>query len=70
VSVDLIIHAGDYKSKNLLDQLRDLGNLKGVYGNMDPEEVRRELPEKEISLISILVAQTELFQNDTKLRGF
>lgn len=46
--VDLIIHAGDYTSKNLLDQLRELGNFKGVYGNMDPEEIRRELPEKAI----------------------
>ena len=30
-----------YTSKNLLDQLRELGNFKGVYGNMDSEEIRR-----------------------------
>ena len=42
--VDLIIHAGDYTEKKLLDDLRKLGNFKGVYGNMDSGEIRRELP--------------------------
>ncbi|MBL7117405.1 MAG: metallophosphoesterase family protein [Candidatus Syntrophoarchaeum sp.] len=45
---DLIIHAGDYISKNLLEQLRELGDLKGVHGNMDCDEVKRELPDKDI----------------------
>ncbi len=45
---DLIIHAGDYTSRNLLDQLRDLNNFKGVHGNMDAGEIKRELPDKEI----------------------
>jgi len=44
--VDLIIHAGDYTGKKLLDELRKVGNFKGVYGNMDPYEVRRSLPDK------------------------
>ena len=42
---DLIVHAGDYIGKKLLDELRALGNFKGVYGNMDPPEIREELPE-------------------------
>lgn len=46
--VDLIIHAGDYTSINLLDQLRDLGNFKGVHGNMDSKELKDELPAKEL----------------------
>ena len=45
---DLIIHAGDYTSKQVLDQLREGGNFKGVYGNMDPPKVRRELPDKAV----------------------
>lgn len=49
---DLIIHAGDYTSKNILDQLRELGDFKGVYGNMDSDEVKRELPDKDIFEIS------------------
>lgn len=49
---ELIIHAGDYTSKNLLDQLRELGDLKGVHGNMDCDEIKRELPDKDIFEIS------------------
>ena len=44
---DLIVHAGDYAGRRLLDELRK-HKFRGVYGNMDPPEVRRELPEKEI----------------------
>ncbi|MGB2842358.1 MAG: metallophosphoesterase family protein [Halobacteriota archaeon] len=49
---ELIIHAGDYTSKNLLDQLRELGDLKGVHGNMDCDEIKRGLPDKDIFEIS------------------
>ena len=45
---DLIIHVGDYTSKKFLEKLRDLGNFKGVHGNMDPNEIKRELPDKDI----------------------
>lgn len=45
---DLIIHVGDYTSKMFLDQLRDLGNFKGVHGNMDSNEIKSELPDKDI----------------------
>lgn len=45
---DLIIHAGDYTSKHLLDHLRGLSNFKGVQGNMDSDEIKSELPDKEI----------------------
>lgn len=46
--VDLIIHTGDYTSKILLDQLMALADFKGVHGNMDPDEIKRELPDKDI----------------------
>lgn len=46
--MDYIIHAGDYTGKGLLDELRKLGNFKGVYGNMDPPEIKMELPRSEI----------------------
>ena len=45
---ELIIHAGDYTSRNLLDQLRDLADFRGVHGNMDPYEIKSELPDKAI----------------------
>ena len=47
-NVDLIIHAGDYINEELLDDLKKLGNFKGVAGNMDPQIIKDELPETEI----------------------
>jgi putative phosphoesterase len=44
--MDLIVHAGDFTGKRLVDELRKLGNFNGVYGNMDPFSIRKELPEK------------------------
>lgn len=47
--VDMIIHAGDLVHLDLLEKLKSFcPNVKAVIGNMDPPEVRRELPEKEI----------------------
>jgi len=43
--VDLIIHAGDYTHLSLLEELRGMGEFKGVFGNMDPPEVRKVLPQ-------------------------
>jgi putative phosphoesterase len=46
---DMLIHAGDLVDLNVLRQLKSIcPNVKAVYGNMDPHEVRKELPEKEI----------------------
>jgi len=48
-NVDMIIHAGDLVELNVLEQLKKIcPNVKAVYGNMDPEEVRLKLPEKEL----------------------
>ena len=48
---DLIVHAGDYTGTNLLEELRRRGNFKGVHGNMDPPEIKRELPALETVVI-------------------
>ena len=43
---DLIIHAGDFSTADVVRELRALGPpLVGVHGNVDTEEVRRMLPE-------------------------
>jgi putative phosphoesterase len=42
---DMIIHAGDFTGKRLLDALRKIGPFRGVYGNIDGPEIRKELPE-------------------------
>jgi len=49
--VDLIIHAGDFVTRDVLDGLRRLGEVKVVWGNMDSDELKRVLPEKELLLI-------------------
>ena len=49
--VDLIIHAGDFVTKDVLDGLKRLGEVKAVRGNMDSEELKRILPEKELLVI-------------------
>lgn len=43
-SADVIIHAGDYTRSSLLGELQGLGEFKGVFGNMDPPDVRKYLP--------------------------
>jgi len=47
--VDMIIHAGDLIDLSVLDALKAIcKNVKAVSGNMDPVEVKKRLPEKEI----------------------
>jgi len=47
--VDLIIHAGDLVDLRVLDILRQLSKeVKAVYGNMDPIQVREKLPVKQV----------------------
>lgn len=47
--VDMIIHVGDLVNLDVLDKLKTAcKNIKAVWGNMDPYEVRKKLPEKEI----------------------
>lgn len=48
-NVDMIIHAGDLVDLSVLEKLKSVcSNIKAVWGNMDPEEVRKKIPEKEI----------------------
>ena len=48
LSLDLIIHCGDYTSIHVVHQLQSLGNFCGVAGNMDSIEIRTLLQEKEV----------------------
>ena len=40
----MIIHAGDFTGRRLVDGLRRIGPFRGVYGNIDGPDVREELP--------------------------
>ena len=46
--VDMIIHAGDFTTKNVLDGLKQLGEVTAVCGNMDSNELKHLLPERKL----------------------
>jgi putative phosphoesterase len=45
--VDLIIHTGDFVARDVLDGLKQMGKVKAVQGNMDSDELKQLLPQKE-----------------------
>lgn len=46
---DYVVHCGDYTHVSLLDELRRVSKrFVGVYGNVDPHEVRDQLPRKTV----------------------
>ena len=47
-TVALIIHAGDFTTTEVLNELKQLGEVKAVQGNMDSSEIKSTLPVKEI----------------------
>ena len=48
-TVDMVIHVGDLSEPQVLEQLRSVcKDVRAVWGNMDPYEVRAILPQKEI----------------------
>ena len=46
-SVDLIVHAGDFTHRAVLEGLKAMGEFRAVAGNMDSDEIKRILPRKE-----------------------
>jgi len=46
--IDLVIHAGDFTTTEVLNGLKQLGKIKAVHGNMDSAELQATLPAKEI----------------------
>ena len=46
--VDVILHAGDIVSNDVLDTLRAIAPTTAVAGNMDPPEVSRHLSDREL----------------------
>ena len=46
---DLVLHAGDLSTAEVLDELRALGPpIAAVHGNIDSAELRRMLPERQV----------------------
>lgn len=44
-NVDEIWHCGDFGNRDVVDQLAAIKPLRGVYGNIDGTEIRKEFPE-------------------------
>jgi len=44
-AADLIVHAGDWVAASVLEELQQHGEVLGVYGNNDGDDVRAVLPE-------------------------
>jgi putative phosphoesterase len=47
-SADLILHAGDFTTPEVLRDLQEIGPVAGVTGNVDSFELRRLLPETRV----------------------
>ena len=47
-SADLIIHAGDHTAMALLDELRAIGAVTAVAGNMDATPIKIALPSRQV----------------------
>ena len=45
---DLIVHAGDFVALSVLEELRSLGPVEAVYGNMDEPALRESLPKERV----------------------
>ncbi|MBW2976090.1 metallophosphatase family protein [Candidatus Woesearchaeota archaeon] len=45
-NADLIVHAGDFQTIEVVDNLEKSGKFIGVCGNMDSDDVAEKLPEK------------------------
>lgn len=41
--MDMVLHAGDFTGRPVLDELRRLERFVGVYGNLDSFDVKKEL---------------------------
>jgi uncharacterized protein len=47
-AADLIVHAGDFSALEVLEELRALGPVIGVYGNTDDGRLRAALPKSSV----------------------
>ncbi len=44
-NADEIWHAGDFGNLEVIDELKKVGKLRGVFGNIDDAKIRAEFPE-------------------------
>lgn len=51
-TADRIIHAGDWQTLAVYEELKQYAPVDGVYGNVDGEEIKQVMPDKKIMTIS------------------
>ncbi|WP_158734725.1 metallophosphoesterase family protein [Alteribacillus sp. YIM 98480] len=47
-NAELIIHAGDWQTLEVYEELKKFGEVHGVYGNVDDEDIIQQLPKKKV----------------------
>ena len=47
-SADLVLHAGDFVEMDFLNKLKKIVPVRAVCGNMDMDEIKKTLPQKDI----------------------
>ena len=48
INLDMIVHLGDFNSIELVDELKSMGNFRGVTGNHDFGDIQLALPKKDV----------------------
>jgi putative phosphoesterase len=66
-AADLILHAGDFVSSDFYRELRRLGPLEAVHGNMDDDELMRTLPPRRV--VEVEEVRIGLVHEPAKLAG-
>jgi uncharacterized protein len=66
-AADLILHAGDFVSAGFYRELRRLGPLEAVHGNMDDDELMRTLPARRV--VEVGEVRIGLVHEPAKLAG-
>lgn len=66
---DTVIHAGDFVTKQIYDELSDICELEAVFGNMDEPGLKKILPERKVIKVEDLkigiIHEAALSINDT-----
>ena len=59
--VDLILHAGDIGTPDILDRLEEIAPVRAVYGNVDGQPIRQRAPEHQrIAVAGVRIWMTHI----------
>jgi putative phosphoesterase len=67
-AADLILHAGDFVSAEFYRELKRLGPLEAVHGNMDDDRLKRTLPASRV--VEVGEARVGMVHEPARIAGF